>query len=101
MRNEKCGFLIWPFLKSVLIFHHWDFYSTDSIPDKMKKEKKKADVILFFKYNCSYYVQKDGLCTDKLPHFNGAKDGRSARAVWALRRAQEATQMSSEVDGDL
>lgn len=24
----------WSFLKSVLIFHHWDFYGTDSIPEK-------------------------------------------------------------------
>lgn len=24
----------WSFLKSVLIFHHWDFYGTDSIHEK-------------------------------------------------------------------
>lgn len=32
--SEKCGFPIWSFLKSVLIFHHWDFYGTDSVPEK-------------------------------------------------------------------
>lgn len=32
--SESCGFPIWFLLKSVLIFHHWDFYGTDSIPEK-------------------------------------------------------------------
>lgn len=96
--SEKCGFPTWSFLKSVLIFHHWDFYGTDSIPDF---KKNAVDVILFFKYNCSYYVQKDELCIDKLPHFTGlrwtlaslscGKDVTHRRRLW----------MSFEEDADL
>lgn len=65
--DKNVDSLFGPFWKVFLFFTIWDFYGTDSIPEFKKKKKTTVEVILFFKYNCSYYVQKDGLCIDKPP----------------------------------
>lgn len=54
--DKNVDSLLGPFWKVFLFFTIWDFYGTDSIPDKEKKNT--VEVILFFKYNCSYYVQE-------------------------------------------